>query len=93
MRHIWKMSNGEKIKIKNMTTKHIKNCIALLHKYHSAELKAKLNFSDSLLSENAQFIADQEIDRILEFEKESRQLDEKSVGLFIVKSHENIFNC
>ena len=35
MKRVWTTKNGEKIKIRDMETSHIKNCLNILNKYHS----------------------------------------------------------
>jgi len=66
VKRIWIMKSGEKIKIKDMTTKHIKNCIKLLKKYHSNKFSHILQFANTLQSEIAIETIENEIDDIVE---------------------------
>jgi len=48
MKRIWKTKSGQKLKIKDMSTEHIKNCIGLLNRYHSAKSNSLCAFGNLL---------------------------------------------
>lgn len=54
MKRIWKTKSGQKLKIKDMSTEHIKNCIGLLNHYHSAKSNSLCAFGNMLTGEIAQ---------------------------------------
>jgi len=54
MKRIWKTKSGQKLKIKDMSTEHIKNCINLLNRYHSAKSNSLCAFGNMLTGEIAQ---------------------------------------
>jgi hypothetical protein len=53
MKRVWTTKNGTKLKIKDMTTHHITNCIALLERYHSTQLHNAHSFLNTLHGEMA----------------------------------------
>ena len=53
MKKTWKTKEGKKLKIKDMTTGHIQNCIKLLEKYDSHCFLNAYKFLDSLHGEIA----------------------------------------
>ena len=50
---MWKTKSGIKLKIKDMTTQHIKNCIALLNRYDAHCFHNAYSFLDILQGDMA----------------------------------------
>ena len=53
MKRVWKAKNGIKFKIKEMTTSHIKNCIAILQRYHEAKRQEMYAIQSFVTAEQA----------------------------------------
>lgn len=61
MKRIWITKTGQQLKIKDMTTEHIKNCIKVLHRYHSAVQSSMCDFGNLLQGEIAQETFDNQL--------------------------------
>jgi len=55
MKRIWKTKAGEKLRIREMTTQHINNCIAVLERYNNRRLLQAESFGMCLHGEQAIF--------------------------------------
>lgn len=63
----WKTKNGEKIKIKDMSTYHIENCLNMLKKYQQNILCDKYFLLGMLHGEQATLQLEKEINSIEEY--------------------------
>jgi hypothetical protein len=69
MKRKWVTKSGSKIRIRDMTTQHIKNCIRFLHKNREREFYSLLAASAMFSPDSmASYYAEQEIDNYLEGE-------------------------
>ncbi len=66
MKRIWKTKTGGKIRIKDMSTEHIKNCIKLLERYNTHRLHNLLSFQESLVGKQAIIHCENCIEEVLE---------------------------
>jgi len=75
MKRGWKTKSGQKLKIKDMSTEHIKNCISLLNRYHSAKLNSFYAFGNLLTGDEAQVTFDDVLEDLYENGWEDRAED------------------
>lgn len=66
MKRIWVTRDGRRLKIKDMTTYHIKNCISLLDRYHLNKLYSICSLGNSFLGEVAEQVFDNAVEGILQ---------------------------
>ncbi len=57
----WTMKNGEKIRIKDMETSHIKNCLRLLKRQTETRIGMMYDISIGIHGEEASFCIDRDI--------------------------------
>ena len=69
MKRIWITRDGRKLKIKEMETSHINNCISMLKRIQSNQLKSMYDYSMCLNGEMA----------ILEMEQAIEQIEEEGM--------------
>lgn len=63
MKRIWRTRDGTKIKIKDMTTSHIQNCINLLERANQSRLSLLYAIEQTLQGEQAQYAIAIDIER------------------------------
>lgn len=75
MKRVWVTKDGQHLKIRDMETSHIKNCIRFLERYHDAKAYEVAALPCFFIGEQAQFHAEQAWDDYVEngFEDEAQE--------------------
>ncbi len=61
MKRIWKTKGGQRLKIRDMETSHIINCVRILHRHNMARLAQMYSIADMLHGEEASLCLERDI--------------------------------
>lgn len=86
MKRVWRTKDGKRIRIRDMATSHIQNCIKVLQKYNKRKVSEILSLPTPN-GEEAAFALENAIDDFLETGCELANLAEEYIDSFEAELH------
>lgn len=86
MRRVWKTKQGKSVRIRDMATSHIQNCIKMLERYNQRKVSEILSMPEPF-GEEAAFALENAIDDFLESGCELENLAEEYIESFKQELH------